>query len=323
MRKTQTSTWVCLLGAVLLATPAGAQEPTLNRVADGGFENGFVSLALPTMQHFPMVAFGWGSRGSHAPEVIEGAATAYEGLRALLLATRPGEDLHLIQDLALNGGGYVVQVAFFYESGAQRVSLLTAWDRGDPGTGEAAFAATISATGIDVETPEGRWAVSLPLTASQWYVLQVVADPREQAQSVYLDGSQVLLLPGTAASTPHTLVIGSSGDAGGAFRYDAIEAFSLIDLELEALRRAARGLEDPIRGWTLRRFDAAAAALSQSAPTLALPELDVARSLVASAMLPNDAAPGDLRGAIARYRSALALGRGIDDLIELINTGRK
>ena len=243
-------------------------------------------------------------------------------IRALRLVTQPGEDLHLLQDLPLHGVGYIVQFAFFYEHGTQTVSLLTAWDRGDPGAGEPAFAATISATGIDVQTPEGRWTVSLPLTASQWYVLRVVADPRDQSQSVYLDGSQVLLLPGTAASTPRTLVIGSSGDTGGAFRYDAIEAFSLIDIELETLRQAARLLEDPIRGWTLRRFDAAGSALSQNAPTLALPELNVARSLMASAMLPIDAAPGDLRAAIAGYRLALELGRGIDDLIELIDAGR-
>ncbi len=323
MRKTHIFTWMCLAGAVLAATPAWAQEPALNRVADGGFENGFVSLALPAMQRFPMVANGWASRGPRAPEVIEGIDAAYEGLRALRLATQPGEDLHLIQDLPLNGGGYIVRFAFFYEYGAQTVSLLTAWDRGNADAGDPAFVATMSGAGIDVQTPEGRWTVSLPLTASQWYVLQVVADPRDQSQSVFLDGSQVLLLPGTAASTPRmTLVIGNSGDTGGAFRYDAIEAFSLIDLELEALRQAARRLEDPIRGWTLRRFDAAASALSQNAPTLALPELDVARSLMASAMLPVDAAPGDLRAAIAGYRLALDMGRGIDDLIALIDARR-
>ena len=322
MRKTRTLTWLCLLGTVLAAAPAWAQEPRLNRVADGGFENGFVSLTLPAMQRFPMVANGWASRGRRIPEMIEGADAAYEGLRALRLTTQPGEDLHLIQNLPLNGGGYVVQFAFYYEAGTQTVSLLAAWDRGTPGDGNPAFAATISAAGIDVQTPEGRWTVALPLTASQWYVLRVVADPREQSQSVYLDGSQVLLLPGTAASTPRTLVIGNSGETGGTFRYDAIEAFSLIDIELEALRQAARRLQDPIRGWTLRRFDAAASALSQNAPTLALPELDVANSLVASAMLSVDAAPGDLRSTIAGYRLALELGRGIDDLIELIDAGR-
>ena len=322
MRKTRILTWWCLLGTVLASTPAWAQEPTLNRVADGGFENGFVSLALPAMQRFPMVANGWASRGPRAPELIEGADAAYEGLWALRLTTRPGEDLYLIQDLPLNGRGYVVQFAFYYEAGTQTVRLLTAWDRGNPGEGDPAFAATISAAGIDVQTPEGRWTVSLPLTASQWYVLRVVADPCEQSQSVYLDGSQVLLLPGTAASAPRTLVIGNSGATGGAFRYDAIEAFSLIDIELETLRQRARLLEDPIRGWTLRRFDAAASALSQNAPTLALPELDVARSLMALAMLPVDAAPGDLRTTIAGHRLALELGRGIDDLIELIDAGR-
>ncbi len=270
-----------------------AQERSLNRVVDGDFENGVVSLSRPAGSPFPVFWGGWASRGHRVPDIIEGAA--FEGIRSVRLATRPQDPLQIIQDLPINSPAFALRLAFLIEEGNQRVRLFGGWDRGEPSDGEALFEARLSTTGIALTTPAGTWQISGDISPYQWHTLTVIADPRLGTHSVWLDGHSVMSLPGVSARPPSTIVIGGDTGDSGSFRYDAIEVLSLVDLEMTTIRDAVTMLVHPAQTAVLERLAAATAALNRRAPTLALPELGVARSLL-GATSPGTA---DVRRAIA------------------------
>ena len=271
---------------LLWASYGVAQEHSLNRVADGDFESGFVSLSLPAAPQFPMFSGGWASRGRRVPDLVQ--EEAFEGLVSMRIDTRPADPLQIIQDLPVNSPAYGMRFAFFIERGSQTVRLLDAWDHRLPGSGTPAFEARISATGIRFTTPAGSWQFDGDIAPRQWHTLSVIADPRTDTQSVRLDGVPAISLPGVSLRRPSTIVLGGSATDTGTFRYDAIEVLSLVDLELSMIRDAVATLDIPASAAIGDRLAAAAAALDRGSSVLALPELGVARNMLGSTALATE-----------------------------------
>ena len=290
-----------LLAAFVLlgSSHAAAQERSLNRVADGDFESGFIGLNLAAVDQFPMFSGGWASRGRRVPDLVQ--EETFEGLVSMLIDTRPGDPLQVIQDLPVNSPAYGMRFAFFIERGSQTVRLLNAWDHRQPDSGTPAFEVRISARGILFTTPAGSWRFDGDIAPRQWHTLSVIADPRTDTQSVRLDGVALLSLPGVALRRPSTIVLGGSATDTGTFRYDAIEVLSLVDLELSMIRDAVATLDIPARAAIGDRLAAAAAALDRGSSVLALPELGVARNMLGSTA-----------------RATENLRRAITELIELM-----
>jgi len=315
MRKNRFSASALVAIAVLAAAlPVRGQETSMNRLTDGDFESGFVSLSLPPLVPFPVFFGGWTSRGDRRPEIVP---DAFEGTRALRVSTRPDDPTQVIQDLPLNGTGVAVSFAFLIESGSQTIRLATDWNRRDTWDGEATFEATISEAGLSFSTPAGRWELNARIAPQVWHRLSIVADPRQGTQSVRLDGRQVASLPGLAMRRASTLLIAAGARDQGTFRYDSVETVSLVDLEISALRDATRTLDPSTRAPVLERLGAAQSALQRGAPTLALPELGVVHSLLRSAAQRADA----MLESAADEPSATDLSRlqrAVADLIELI-----
>jgi hypothetical protein len=318
MRKTPTLvTGMAALGLLAAATLAAAQEATLNRVADGGFESGFVSLSLPAGARLPMFSGGWASRGSRTPEII-GLPGGYQGARAVRVASRADDPLLLFQDLPFNGPGFGLRVAFRVEEGSQTIRLLTDWGRRDPAGSQIAFAVTIHPASLTFTTPGGRWEIPADLAAANWHTLSVLADPRSGVQSIDLDGRQVLALPGVPAQRPATLLLGGIDRQSGSFLYDAVEVVSLVDLEIGVLQEATVRLDLGDRSALLGRLDAVVMALDRGAPALALPELDAARKLLGWS---RQRTPVGREGAATSLRTTALIAemeRAVDSLIELI-----
>lgn len=294
---------VPLVLALAWTGSAVAQEQPLNRVADGDFESGFVSLQLPATAPIPMFWGGWASRGRRAPLVLDGDGV--DGGRSVRIVATPEDPVQLVQDLPLNGRGYGIRLAFLLEEGVQTVRLLRRGDDGQPDGAQPAFEATISAQAMRFTTPDGSWQIDVPVRTGGWHVLSVFADPRTGAQSVRFDGAPLIALPGVAAGRASTLMIGGVGGERGVFRYDAVEVLSLIDLEMTLVRTQAEELDDPSRDDILDRLSAAAIALERGSEILALPELGVARRMVLGSA-------GD----------AVELGRALDELIDLVESER-
>ena len=292
---------VAALVVVSWGSTAQAQERPLNRVADGDFESGFLSLQLPATAPLPMFWGGWASHGSRAPLVLDG--DSFDGGRSLRVVAAPSDPVQVMQDLPLNGHGYEMRLAFLIEEGVQTVRLLHRGDDGQPDGTLPAFEATLSTEAIRFATPDGSWRIDMPVTAGRWHTLSVFADPRTGAQSVRLDGAPLIALPGVAARRPSTLMMGGVAGGRGIFRYDAVEVVSLIDRELNLIRGAALQLDAPLRDEVLGRISAATMALERGSELLALPELGIARRL--------------LRGESAERA---ALGAALDDLIELVES---
>ncbi len=275
-----------MASGLLWSTYAMAQEHSLNRVADGGFESGFVGLNLPAAAQFPMFSGGWASRGSRVPDLVQ--EKTFEGLVSMRIDTRPADPLQVIQDLPINSPAYGMRFAFFIERGSQTVRLLYAWDHRLPDSGTPAFEGRISATGIRFTTPAGSWQFDGDIAPRQWHTLSVIADPRTDTQSVRLDGVPLISLPGVSPRRPSTIVLGGGTTDTGTFRYDAIEVVSLVDLELSMIRDAVAILDIPARAAIGDRLAAAAAALDRGSSALALPELGVARNMLGSTTLATE-----------------------------------
>ena len=101
------------------------------------------------------------------------------------------------------------------------------------------------------------------------------------------------------------MIGGDIGDSGS-FRYDAIEVLSLVDLEMTTIRDSVTMLVHPARTAVLERLGAARAALDRGAPTLALPELGIARSLLGATSLGTE----DVRRAIGELIELIEISGG-------------
>ena len=308
---------VCATTALLLVggNVLAAEKDGFNRVADGDFETGLVSLNLPEVDRFPWVIGGWATRGRPVPRVVADPELAFEGERALRLTGGGHRPVHVLQDVPLTTAGYELQVAFYAEAGTQHVRLYSAWGREQPGSGQLAVAISLTQDGLEVTTPAGRWRYDQPISSNEWHSLRVISDPRKDLHSVALDGSMVLSLPSVSIAVPTTLLIGDSGDgAPSSYLYDAIRLAELFDIELAGLHEvAAAQLEPPLLRSISRRLESAATAKSNGAPGLALPELRAARRLLVEDLRASRASnePGNTF-------SRLQIRRALNELISLL-----
>ena len=93
--------------ALIALLPAGealaafwaANEPQ-NLIAQPTFESGAVSLRLPAVSPFPLVAGGWGARGDIVA-ITASTRSAFDGARSLQIDSRPEATAHLLQDVPL------------------------------------------------------------------------------------------------------------------------------------------------------------------------------------------------------------------------------
>jgi hypothetical protein len=269
------------LGAFGWAYADGGGE--LNRVANGDFETGFLSLSLPAVSYFPLVVNGWGSRGT-TPVVAADQDLAFGGTHAVRLTSSTRAPGHLIQDLPLSMTSYRLEVAFLAEEGAQEIRLLTDWDRGHPRDGQSALTLLLTAEGVEITTPAGSWDLVRPLEAGIWHELEIVADARLGTHTVSLNGLSLMSLPGLSQTPPSTLVLGESGvGPASSYLYDDIALAQLAEVELAALRvDVLTSVADSSLGNLSARLDAAASSLARGVPRLALPELSAARRLLAA-----------------------------------------
>lgn len=307
---------IVVAAALLSAAALASQQNSPSRVVDGGFETGFISLNLPSVELFPMVAGGWASRGDDVPQIVDDATLAFQGTRSIRLSSNPQATAHLIQDLPLTTAGFGLQFAFWIESGSQSLQIVSGWNRRVPVGERIALAVVMSATGLEIATLEGVWQLDRLLAPNAWHTLTIIADPRTGAHSVSLDGTNVLSLPGSPPVGPVTLILGDAGTPGvSIFRYDAVELVALADVELAAVRAAVEGsFDEPSRTRILRRLDTAQVALGRGATYLAMPELNVAARLAEGA--PRLGA-GDLD-----VMAELEVVRALQDLIALIGASR-
>lgn len=274
--------WLC--ASTALAAFWVDHEPR-NLLAQPDFEGGTVSLRLPAVSPFPLVAGGWGARGSGIVPVMRGARPAFEGDRSVQIDTSSGSPSHLLQDVPLATRSFRLQFAVQRLRGRQALRLLHGWDRMDPAASDAALSLEFSANRLRVTTPVGTWLVDAPLSAGAWLRIGVVADAREQLIHLWLDERLVASLPGTLDQAPQTLIVGATADnRASRYRYDGFSLYRLAEIELAELRRDVHqwvaAAELP---FVLDRLDAAAVALSRGAEHLAAPELRAALRLLQGA----------------------------------------
>lgn len=307
---------VVLLLSATLALGYSYADPgaSLNRVANGGFETGFLSLALPAVSRFPLVVNGWAARGIPAPLVTADARIPIEGAHALRLASAPRSPVHVLQDLPLSSTSYRLELAFQPQQGSQAVRLLSSWDRGDPGGGVVALAVLLTPRGLEVTTPDGTWTFDQELAPLQWHWLEVVSDARTGVQTVTVDGATSMSLPGIAAEPPETLLIGEAGGPGSStYLYDAVWLAQLPEAELAALRSEVSSSPTLSQTHGLSsRLEAAAAALARGSTMLALSELEAARRLLVAATEGPPAADLDAGARVAAQRARIGLTALID-----------
>jgi len=310
MRQIGVATLVVAIG--MLGMARANADGDLNRVANGGFETGFLSLSLPVVSHFPLVVNGWGSRGA-APEVIADSEIAFEGEHALRLTSRPRATAHLLQDLPLTMTSYRLELAFLVESGEQEVRLLAEWDRQEPRDGRSALVLLLTADGIEITTAAGRWDLVQSIELGRWHQLEIVADARTGTHTVSLNGRTAMSLPGIPDAPPKTLVLGESGvGSASSYLYDGIRLTQLAEAELAALRvDVMTSFAGPEFGRLSARLDAAAATLARGTPMLARSELNAARRLLVTTRRDGQAEDADLD---ARDQML----RALDALIELL-----
>lgn len=301
-------------GALLLVIGAGAaavpfEELVVDRVVDGSFESGVVSLTLPVDAELPLFASGWATRGTPVPAVVEDTS-AWHGTRALDLRGGTTGPVHVVQDLPVATRGTSLRLAFLPVRGTQVLRLLTSWDRGSTAEAEAALELGLGPDGIDVRTPAGSWRLDAPLGDALWHRLEVVADPRSGLQTLTLDEATTLSVPGIATATPRTLLLEAPAGPPSHFRWDALGLAPLPDLELQLLRsQAMRNLDADAARWLLPRLDGAATALSRGQGALAVPELRAAHRQLGGN---DDGAARELRGVLERLLELLAVERDLE-----------
>jgi hypothetical protein len=311
-RLRQIGVGAAIVAVGMLGMARATTDGNLDRVANGGFETGFLSLSLPVVSHFPLVMNGWGSRGA-TPAIVADPELAFEGEHALRLASRPRATAHLIQDLTLTTTSYRLELAFLAESGAQEVRLLADWDRQEPRDGRSALTLLLTPDGIEITTAVGSWDLLQPLEAGQWHRLEIVADARTGTHTVSLDGRTAMSLPGLPDVPPTTIVLGESGiGAASSYLYDGIRLTQLAEAELAELRMdVMTSFAGPEFANLSERLEVAAATLARGAPVLARSELSAARRLLVTTSR-------DRRAEVTDLETSERLLRTLDALIELL-----
>ncbi len=301
------------LPALLLAGTVSAafwadNEPD-NVVALGGFERSGLSLRLPVVSPFPLVAGGWGARGDASSITLE-EGDAWEGNWAVRIESRRDAPAHLIQDIPLATRSFRLELAVMRVRGRQNIRLLSGWDRMDP-TGPAVLELRLGRRWLRVTTPEGSWSIEADMRPGQWVRLGLVADARTGQLDISVDGEPRAMVPVSFAQAPQTLTIGGHSDRATRYRYDGVRLERLAQVELAEIRRQARRwLPSAELSYMIRHLDAAAIALSRGAATLAAPELHAAARALSSVTPEGPEADAGVA----------ALAVAADALIELLRT---
>lgn len=282
IRRTLTVSALALLPASLAVAALQADNEPTRLLVDGDFETGVVSLRLPEVSPFPLVAGGWGAR-TDGTDAIGLSREAFSGNRSLQIISRRDVPAHVIQDAPVATRGWVLDLAVQRLRGRQSIALLGEWDRMDPDA-VADVRIELRAGGLRVMTARGSWQVTTALEPGVWTQLRVTADPRRDLLSIEVNGILAATVPGVPITAPRTLVMGGNpGGRGSRFRYDGARLQRLAEIELAELRLAVLRDADPtIVDFVQRRLESAAAALGRGAGHLAAPELRAAARLLSS-----------------------------------------
>lgn len=265
-----------LLPAAAAAALMADNEPR-SVVVNGDFEDGTVSLRLPAVSPFPLVAGGWGGRADAGDAIV---TVTEAGSRSLQVASAPGAPAHVVQDVPVGMRSFVLELSARRLRGRQTLRLFSSWDRMDPESGEG-VSLQLAAGGVRISTPRGSWWVDAPMTGGGWIAIRLASDARTGLVQLWLNERLVASVPG-APAVPRTLVLGGNALRGrSVFGYDDVRMFRLADLELAELRRAVLAhADDRDRPWVLERLDAAASALERGSGVLATPEIRAALRLL-------------------------------------------
>lgn len=281
-----TLTVAVLLTAPLVAALSADNVP-VDRVADGDFEDGAVSLRMPALGPFPLIAGGWGARGATEAALLVADAG---GDHAAEVESRPTAPVHLIQDVPVATRSFRLRLEIMRLRGRQTLKLVSGWDRLDPATVAPELAIRLGANSLRVDTSTDSWRVERGLSRRRWVELELVSDTRNGLLEVYIDGTLVAGLPGLPRTAPQTLILGPGAEDGPSrYRYDSVSLVRTAEVELASLRRLAlRAAPAAMLPHVGARLDAAAAALTRGADTLAVPELRAAGRLLERATATSD-----------------------------------
>ena len=297
---------IAFLPASLALAVLEADNEPRSLVRGGGFESEAVSLRLPSVSPFPLVAGGWGARAVEARHVLSTTRDTYRGNRALQIVSPAATPAYVIQDVPLAGRGFVFEIAVRLMRGQQSIAFLSAWDRMDPAAA-AALRIDLRADGLRIRSDKGDWHVDASISTDRWHHLFFISDPRSGQLAITVDGTLLASLPAVPTSAPQTLVIGGNPTRGvSRIRYDEVRLLRLAEVELAELRRSAlRSVPETQVGYVMKRLDDAAWALSSGADSFAAPELRAAARILARLGLDDD--PG--------LRSVRAATKALIDLV--------
>ena len=297
---------IALLPASLALAVLEADNEPRSLVRGGGFERESVSLRLPSVSPFPLVAGGWGSRAVEARHVLSTTRDTYRGNRALQIISPAATPAYVIQDVPVASRGFVFEIAVRLMRGQQSIAFLSAWDRMDPAAA-AALRIDLQADGLRIRSDKGDWHVDASISTDRWHHLFFISDPRSDQLTITVDGTLLASLPAVPTSAPQTLVIGGNPTRGvSRVRYDEVRLLRLAEVELAELRRSAlRSVPETQVGYVMKRLDDAAWALSSGADGFAAPELRAAARMLTR--LGSDDDPG--------LRSVRAATEALIDLV--------
>jgi hypothetical protein len=246
----------------------------------GDFETATVSLRLPGVDRFPLVAGGWGARAT-AASAVRTSRIAFEGSGSLEIVASAEAPAHVIQDVPLGERSFRLRFAVQRERGRQEVVLVDDWDRTAPEPARPALRLEMAAGAIAVTTGSGSWQLDLRMPPGRWFEIGIDADPRVEQTLVSIDGALVGILPGAPERAPRTIIVGGArGREGSLFRYDAFSLMRLSEIELAELEeRVLREAPTELQA-VVARLGIAAEAIEMGAPYLAIPELRAASRLL-------------------------------------------
>lgn len=285
LRRVATLTLAGLAVAGLASAALWADNVPTSVLLGGGFEATAVSLRLPEVERFPLVAGGWGARAA-AAGAIRSTAAAFEGDHALEIEASAQAPAHVLQDVPLGERSFRLAFAVERLRGRQALMLVDEWDRRLDAAPRPSLRVEMTAAGLSVTTRQGTWNIDRRMAPGRWFEIVVEADARARQTLVRIDGAVVGILPGVPDRAPRTVILGGDrGREGSLFRYDAISMLRLSEVELatiedRVLREAPAELPE-----VMARLDVAAQAIEMGAGYLALPELRAAGRLL-------DASPG-------------------------------